>query len=161
MSIKIEELCPSFPSIDNAAFRRKIYETCSLFAMENYDILRKTQSEDMFPSEKFYTLEDQTKGVKTTKKSNIPPKKKRTPIRKSTKSTVVEHEENTDEEDSHKEEKKSEKATSAAFTPQADSKKVQTLGVVASKAQAYDNMVIAKQTLVRGLDAKTRAMRGL
>jgi hypothetical protein len=109
MSIKIEDLCPSFPSIDNATFRRKVYEACTLFATENYDVLRKTQSEDMVPSEKFYTLEDQVKDVKTTIKTSGPPKKKRTPIRKSSKPGVKKPDIDTDVEynkDVAKEEKK-------------------------------------------------------
>jgi hypothetical protein len=117
MSIKIEDLCPSFPSIDNAPFKRKVYEACTIFAMENYDVLRKTQSEDMFPSEKFYTLEDQVKCVKITRKTSSLPKKKRIPIRKSNKPVVEKPDVVTDDEDNKDDAKEENKSSVRKIYP--------------------------------------------
>lgn len=78
---KITNLCPEFSSISGTVFKRKVYDTCLLYAMENYKKLREHSSEDMFPATQYYTLEDQLKDSKCVKKATGPPKKKRTPVR--------------------------------------------------------------------------------
>ena len=82
MALELKDLCPTFSSIANTGFKRKVYDSYVLFAMENYNNLKVAYSKDMFPAKQYYTLEDQNKGVKTTQKPAGPPKKKRTPIRK-------------------------------------------------------------------------------
>jgi hypothetical protein len=83
MSIEITDICPKFTSIDNASFKRKVYDSCLLFAMENYNNLKKSYSQDNFPSQIYYNLEDRLKNDKTTQKIVGPPKKKRNPVTKS------------------------------------------------------------------------------
>jgi hypothetical protein len=79
--------------------------------MENYDVLRKTRSEDVFPSEKFYILEDLVKDVKTTRNTSGPPKKKRTPVRKSTNPIINKPDVVTDDEDNKDDAKEEKKAS--------------------------------------------------
>lgn len=80
-----EDLVESFPNLEAPVFKRKIYDSCMLYAMENYKILRERFDQDMFPSESYYTIEDQLKGAKPVHVSG-PPKKKRTPVRRSIRS---------------------------------------------------------------------------
>ena len=92
MSIGLkEDLVESFPNLEAPVFKRKIYDSCMLYAMENYKILRERFDQDMFPSESYYTIEDQMKGAKPVRASG-PPKKKRTPVRRSSRSTTVDTE---------------------------------------------------------------------
>ena len=86
-----EELVESFPNLEAPVFKRKIYDSCMLYAMENYKILRERFDQDMFPSESYYTIEDQLKGAKPVCASG-PPKKKRTPVRRSSRSATVDTE---------------------------------------------------------------------
>ena len=92
MSIVLkEDLVESFPNLEAPVFKRKIYDSCMLYAMENYKILRERFDQDMFPSESYYTIEDQLKGAKPVRASG-PPKKKRTPVRRSSRSATVDAE---------------------------------------------------------------------
>jgi hypothetical protein len=80
-----KDLCPEFSGIKTACHKRKVYDICVLFAMENYEILKLKFDKDMFPSNKYYTLEDKLKGtgtkaVKKNKKITAPPKNKRSPV---------------------------------------------------------------------------------
>lgn len=86
-----EDLVESFPNLEAPVFKRKIYESCMLYAMENYKILRERFDQDMFPSKSYYTIEDQLKGAKPVCASG-PPKKKRTPVRRSSRSVTVDTE---------------------------------------------------------------------
>lgn len=72
---EINNVCPKFSSIDNTAFKRKVYDTCLLFAMKNYQNIQKCHPEDMFPSNQYYTLEEQLNVNKNAKKTIEPPKK--------------------------------------------------------------------------------------
>jgi hypothetical protein len=92
MSIVLkEDLVESFPNLEAPVFKRKIYDSCMLYAMENYKILRERFDQDMFPSESYYTIEDQLKDAKSVRASG-PPKKKRTPVRRSSRSATVDTE---------------------------------------------------------------------
>jgi hypothetical protein len=92
MSIVLkEDLVESFPNLEAPVFKRKIYDSCMLYAMENYKILRERFDQDMFPSESYYTIEDQLKGAKPVRLSG-PPKKKRTPVRRSSRCDTVDTE---------------------------------------------------------------------
>jgi hypothetical protein len=86
-----EDLVESFPNLETPVFKRKIYDSCMLYAMENYKILRDCFDQDMFPPESYYTIEDQLKGTKPVHVSG-PPKKKRTPVRRSNKNINVDTE---------------------------------------------------------------------
>ncbi len=74
-----EELVATFPNMDNQQFKKKIYETCMLYTMENYKILNENFGTNKFTDGTFYTLEEISRGTKPSSKPK-PPKKRRTPI---------------------------------------------------------------------------------
>jgi hypothetical protein len=82
MALTLADIYPTFTSINNTSFKKKVHDACVLFAMENYKNLRETHSEDMFPSTQYYTLEEQYKGSNSAEKPTGPPKKKRIPVKK-------------------------------------------------------------------------------
>ena len=82
MSSQLQEIYPTFTSIDTQQFKKKVYDACLLFAMESYNNLKETHSEDMFPANKYYTLKDQIKEPKNVEKPAGPPRKKRNPVTK-------------------------------------------------------------------------------
>lgn len=89
MDVELNNLCPEFSSITSASYKRKVYDTCVLYAMAHYEMLKKSTKNDMFPDTKYHTLEEQLAGAKTVKKTIGPPRKKRTPVRKIPSKNVV------------------------------------------------------------------------
>jgi hypothetical protein len=75
-----DNLCPEFSSIETNAFKRKIYETCLIYAMENYAILKSNFECDPFPCDKYYSLDDILKNVKVVGKPTKIIKKKKSPV---------------------------------------------------------------------------------
>ena len=78
-----EDLVESFSSLETAVFKRKIYGVCVMYGMANYKILKEKMHIDMFPSDNYYTIDDQKNELTTNKKkvskANIPTK--RTPVK--------------------------------------------------------------------------------
>ena len=78
-----EDLVESFPSMETAVFKRKIYGVCVMYGMTNYKILKEKMHIDMFPVDKYYTIDDKKNESSTNKKkvskANIPTK--RTPVK--------------------------------------------------------------------------------
>lgn len=80
---KIGDLVESFASLEAPVFKRKVYEACLLYSMENYNYLKEhfANEEERFPEDQFHSLEEHLSGIKptTTTTTSGPPKKKRVP----------------------------------------------------------------------------------
>jgi hypothetical protein len=80
----IKKVYPTFTGLDSCAFKKKVYDTCVLYAMKNYDTLKGWYGTDMFPSEKYYTLADNIKLLKLDVMISEPPRKTFSSILKKT-----------------------------------------------------------------------------
>ena len=112
MSYSNKDLCPEFSGIKPACHKRKVYEACIMFAMENYKILKENFDQDMFPSSKYYTLDDKlddkkSKVTKKNKKITAPPKNKRRPVVCSSDQETSDSEEKSEENPEEKPKRKS------------------------------------------------------
>ena len=88
MSVTKEDLVESFTSLETPVFKRKVYDSCILYTMEKYKILKNKFETDMFPSESYYSIEDRLSDFKPTPTSEHP-KKKRSPVRRQTKQNIT------------------------------------------------------------------------
>ena len=70
-----ESLVNRFPKLEINVFKRKIYDACISYAMENYKILQTNYSIDKFPADSYHTIDDQIKLSKSD--SSLLPKKKK------------------------------------------------------------------------------------
>ena len=84
-----EDFAESFPSIEKPVFKKKVYLSCILFTIQQYDILKTKYNLDNFPSNKYYTIDDLTK-------SN-PKNEKKTPKKRSPVQQHSDNDENSDE----------------------------------------------------------------
>ena len=66
-----EDLVESFSSLETAVFKRKIYGVCVMYGMANYKILKEKMHIDMFPSDNYYTIDDQKNELTTNKKKYL------------------------------------------------------------------------------------------
>jgi len=90
-----EDLAESFPSIEKQVFKKKVYLSCILYTIQQYDIIKTKYNLDNFPSNKYYTIDDLTK-------SN-PKNEKKTPKKRS---PVQQHSDNDESSDDKKVESK-------------------------------------------------------
>ena len=140
-----EDLVESFPSLETAAFKRKIYGMCVMYGMSNYKILKEKMNIDMFPATNYYTIDDQKNESATNKKkvskANIPTK--RTPVKINNKKDNKK--ENNDETTDEPTDEPSDEPTDNFIKPEPTKKKSKSFPLVFNKnAKTYIDFIISR-----------------
>ena len=58
-----EDLLSDFEALTTLSFKRKVYETCVLYAMKSFDNLDDCFGDSPFKDEKYYTIEEIIDGI--------------------------------------------------------------------------------------------------